>query len=240
MIAITLLRRFFLFLQAAVLECFAFLIVLLTGSINLAKRPSRLGGQPILLVHGYLHNSSAWIYLWKRLERAGLGPIYAINLGSPFHTIEEYAEKVRQHAEQIVKQTGRKDLILIGHSMGGLVSMYYANTLAPRDSVTSVITLGSPLNGTKVSCLGFGPCVKQMEYESEFVKAVGQMQKNSNFIHYMHLGTAQDLIIIPSESAFLHSENSVCEQLEGLGHICLLYSPTVANKIISFLKNHSR
>lgn len=86
-----------------------------------------------------------------------MGPIYTIDLGSPFLSIEEYAEKVKEKAKQIAHETGHTKLALIGHSMGGLVSAYYAIHLAPEGSIRSVITLGSPMQGTKVAFFGVGP-----------------------------------------------------------------------------------
>ncbi len=83
-------------------------------------------GRPILLVHGYLHHAKVWGLQKKWLEALGAGPIYTINLGPPFQSIRTYAEKVSQKAQAIAQETGRNDLILIGHSMGGIISLMVA------------------------------------------------------------------------------------------------------------------
>lgn len=191
---------------------------------------------PILLVHGYLHNSSAWLYLRRRLKTGGLGPIYTIDLGSPFHTIEEYAEKVRLKAEQIAQETGQRELALIGHSMGGLVSAYYATHIASEGSVPSVITIGSPLQGTKIAVLGIGPCAKQMRYGSDFTKELTQNMALVNTL-FFHIGSKTDFVIRPTSSALLQNPNSRCYEFKSKGHIFYLYSNAVADKILEFYQS---
>ena len=75
---------------------------------------------PILLIHGYLNSNLVWLYFGKQLKNRGFGPIYTINLGWPFGSIENYAQKVALKVEKIKEETGKAKVILVGHSMGGL------------------------------------------------------------------------------------------------------------------------
>lgn len=88
------------------------------------------GDQAIVLVHGYHHNSGAWWWFSKELDKAGMGPIYTVNLLPPAASIERLAYQLSQKIEGIKKETGSNKITLIGHSMGGLVSAYYAENLA--------------------------------------------------------------------------------------------------------------
>ena len=91
-----------------------------------------LGGQgagtiPIVILHGLFGSSQNWAGMGRRL--AVDGRVFALDLRnhgdsphSPTHTLEECVEDLRewvarQHAERVR---------LIGHSMGGLVSMGFA------------------------------------------------------------------------------------------------------------------
>ncbi|MBA2727650.1 MAG: hypothetical protein H0U49_05705, partial [Parachlamydiaceae bacterium] len=50
-----------------------------------------------ILVHGFLHNNTAWMYLKHRFEKhPELGTIFTINLGHPFQSIEDYTEKLKE------------------------------------------------------------------------------------------------------------------------------------------------
>lgn len=198
------------------------------------KRGGTLQGRPILLIHGYLHNSSGWIYQRHSLIQARLGPVYSLDLGYPFRSICDFAEKTKQKAEQIERETGRKDLILIGHSMGGLVSAWYATHLAPAGKVTDIIAIGSPFEGTHVARIALGPNGREMECDSEFLKKLREaIQKTP--IRFHHIASQTDQIIVPQTSAFGSHPDRQLFVIEDLGHMGLLFSPRVARKICAWL-----
>src|SRR3990167_5939761 len=115
------------------------------GYFSRTKEPHcKAPGRPILLVHGYLHDRSAWVFLRNELCRKGFGPVYTLNLFHPLRSIRDHAALVAKKAAEIAEQTKRDDLCLIGHSMGGLVSAWYALEIAKQGTVTDVITIGSP------------------------------------------------------------------------------------------------
>ena len=191
-------------------------------------------GRPILLVHGYLNDSSVWVYHKWQLARAGFGPIYTINLGNPFRSIGVYAEKVAKRAERIKEKTGRSDLVLIGHSMGGLVSSWYALQLAPPGTAAQVITVGSPLDGTHVARIGLGSAAREMERDSDFVKKLRREIAKGKEIPFVHMGTRTDELVVPYTSAFVGGHPQFL--LDGVGHISLLFSSRIAKQLIENLK----
>jgi predicted esterase YcpF (UPF0227 family) len=194
-------------------------------------------GRPILLIHGYLHDSSAWTYLKRKLQQAGFGPIYCLNLGYPFRSIRDYGEKVVQKAEHIEKETQRHDLILIGHSMGGLVSSWYATRLAKRGTVTDVITIGSPLAGTHVAKFGLGRDAREMELGSALVRELQEEIRKSDPTRFYHIGTKTDQLVIPNTSAIVEGHPERQFIVEDIGHLTLLFSPRIANTIKTWLQN---
>jgi pimeloyl-ACP methyl ester carboxylesterase len=191
--------------------------------------------RPVLLVHGYLHNGAAWLYHRKALQKAGFRSIYTLNLGSPLHSIEEYSEVVRKKVMQIESETGRSDLILIGHSMGGLVCSYYATQIAAEGTVTHLITLGSPLDGTRTASLGFGECAHQMLYKSPFTERLQGEIINRPQIRWLHVASRADLIIWPQQSAIMYHDNAEVKIHLYLGHNHYLYSTEVSQDILDFL-----
>lgn len=192
-------------------------------------------GRPILLVHGYLHDSSAWTYMKQKLASEGFGPIYTLNLIHPFRSIRSYAQFVAKKAEKIAEATGRKDLILVGHSMGGLVSSWYATKLAPPGTVTDVITLGSPLRGTYVAWIALGPNGSEMRPGSEFIKELQTEIARSQDIRFYHIGTKTDQLVIPSSSAWLGDRKEKHFVVEDMGHVTLLFSKRVSKKTCQWL-----
>ncbi|MBU6446274.1 MAG: alpha/beta fold hydrolase, partial [Verrucomicrobia bacterium] len=191
--------------------------------------------QPILLVHGYLNHGSVWLLFKRHLQRKGLGPIYTINLGHPFRSIRFYAERVKAKAEDIALETGRKDLILIGHSMGGLVSSLYATCLAPPNTVTDVITIGSPLNGTPMARVGIGPNAREMQPSSALVQEVRAKMAQRPDIRFFHLATKSDQLVIPGTSAVIPEHRNFI--FEDLGHASMLYSRRASDQIAEWLQD---
>lgn len=202
-------------------------------------RESLESGRPILLIHGYLHNKSAWVYIRQHLRNEKIGPVFAINLGFPFHDILTYAEKVKKKCEEIEKISGRSDIILIGHSMGGLVASTYA-LKAPEQKKIDIITIGSPLLGTCFGFLSFGPNVWQMRYKGSFVKNLQKDILNQDRIRFFHLASQTDQIVIPQSSAIIEGKNHKNVVFSNLGHISLLFSPKVAKEVSSCLNEWKR
>jgi triacylglycerol lipase len=189
---------------------------------------------PVLLVHGYLHNSSAWIYYRYRLNKARFNNVFTLDLGHPFQSIEDYAEKVKNRISEIQALTGKSTVTLIGHSMGGLVSSFYATELASKQGIciSEVVTLGSPLNGSKFSIIGVGKCTRQMGYESDFTKGLKQKIKASK-IPFIHFGSRTDELVRPTDSAIIKDKEHF--EFREMGHAAYLFSDRVIDRLIARL-----
>ncbi len=187
------------------------------------------GKEPILFIHGYLHNSSGWLAFRKRLKKLGVNhPFYTIDLGSPFQSIEAYGEKVRKKIEEIKRDTGSKSVILIGHSMGGVVSAFVEN-----ESVSHVITLGSPLEGTKLAFIGVGACIKEMKQNHPLIEKLKEKIVQSEG-KYTFFGSSGDFIILPRDSANPFGKGI---KFSSLGHLFLLYSQKVVGEVAKLIKD---
>lgn len=226
-------------IHAMVFEFFGIICMLCLRPIGYVwKLKSNGSGQPILLIHGYIHDSSAWIYLRQQLVRTGFGPIYLMNLRPPFLSINEYVKQVEARARQIADETKRRDLILIGHSMGGIISSLYALHVAEPGTVTDVITIASPLAGTFVARMAIGPDAREMERNSNFLKNLPEEIRKNDRIRFFQIGTKTDELVIPYTSEFVEGSSERRFLVNDIGHASLLYSPRVLQKIISWLDSH--
>lgn len=189
------------------------------------------GSVPILMIHGYNHDSGAWYLHRQALADAGFGPVFVIDLGSASHSIEEYAQRVQIKAHKIAEMTGTKDLILIGFSMGGVVASYYALHLAAKEPIKGVITLGSPLEGTKMALFGRGQCAKQMHYGSEFMRTLKAKILANQTIPFWHIGSWADPAIRPPESAWVEGGRSRQIVIDDMGHLAMLYSNSIYRQL---------
>lgn len=202
------------------------------------KSPAAKGNSnhcPILLVHGYLVSGYVWEVQKKWLEKKYSGRIYVINLGYPFRTIRDYVEQVKKKVAEINVETGRADVILIGHSMGGLIISYYATKMSPPGTVRAVITIGSPLQGTYVAKIGLGHCARDMEIDSEFIKDLNQALLSRSDISFYNIATKTDQLVIPYTSCLPASNPAHQYLLNDIGHASLLFSKRVSHKIYEWL-----
>jgi pimeloyl-ACP methyl ester carboxylesterase len=111
-------------------------------------------GPPVLLIHGYLATRGSLHLLEQHLTQRGyvvmsfrFGPI---NLGD----IRDSAGLVARKVESIIAQTGVTQVDVVGHSMGGLVGLYYVKRLGGRHRVRRMVLLGTPTQGTWSALLG--------------------------------------------------------------------------------------
>jgi len=233
------LRKTVHLVHAIVTETFALLLVgllyPLQGFFQKKITPAASDERPILLIHGYLHNSTAWIYMMDELKKAGFKSVYTISLWHPFRSIPEYAALVQEKAKKIVEETGQKNLIFIGHSMGGLVASEAALTITGEDvNVTDVVTLGSPLKGTPLAKIGLGANARQMQLDSAFSQDLSaRILKNEKNIRFFEAASSLDEIV-PGKYALLGQKGRQL-LLNDLGHIGMLFSPKVAHWIVNSL-----
>ncbi len=205
-------------------------------------RPAPSAKRPILLIHGYLHNSSAWWMHKKILEKEGYGPIYTIDLGSPLKSIEQYSELVQRKLDKIAELHGRKDVTLIAHSMGGVVSSDFATRLTEDGRVKDIITLGTPAQGTYaarvgvVGSFGCSKAAKDMLPNSKFMKRVTPLVENLVKTQIYNMTSGADEIILPNRfAAFKSQPQEKRKHFKDMGHVQYLFSGRVADALLSRL-----
>jgi pimeloyl-ACP methyl ester carboxylesterase len=104
---------------------------------------------PVLLIHGFLGTRGSMYPLERRLIADGIC-VFSFNLGT-FNTrdIRRSAFLIHRKIESILEQIGNVSRIdILGHSMGGLIGLYYVKKLGGADRVRKLILMGTPLGGT--------------------------------------------------------------------------------------------
>ena len=102
---------------------------------------------PIVLVHGVLCNAGVWSPLARFLRERGVGPVYSISYGPPLRSIEIFADQLAGKIADVRAATGADQVVLVTHSMGGLVSRAYLRRHG-GDRVRKLITVGAPNHGS--------------------------------------------------------------------------------------------
>lgn len=116
----------------------------------------KYGKIPILLLHGSGFNQSEWVVGRQFLKKEQYGSVFSLNYdglvsNDPNKGIEDYArDKISAEVKRIKVLTGSDKVILMGHSMGGMIAGYYAEHFAEADEVNieHVISIATPWQGT--------------------------------------------------------------------------------------------
>jgi pimeloyl-ACP methyl ester carboxylesterase len=109
---------------------------------------------PVLLLHGYLGTRGSMYILERRLNDDGIC-VFSFNLGSlNVRDIRTSAFLIHRKIESILAQTPVKKIDIIGHSMGGLIGLYYIKKLGGHEKVRKIIMMGTPIRGTWAALLG--------------------------------------------------------------------------------------
>lgn len=185
----------------------------------------------ILLIHGYCRNQTDWLWMHKQFKKSGCA-VFCVNLSPRFAAIEEISNNsLPQKIAEMKQKVQCKNLILIGHSMGGLVASHYSAYQDHENLVKAVITIASPFYGTKVSIVGKGHNAKQMCPGSKFLEELRAKLQISPHKHYQ-ICSKFDNMIFPWQSALLEETPSSQKHVFPFAsHLSLLHSKAVATQL---------
>jgi triacylglycerol lipase len=108
---------------------------------------------PVLLVHGLADNRSVFTILGRELRRTGFRNVYALN-AHPFPgDARTAAVRLAEEVERICAETGEERVHIVAHSLGGLIARYYVQLLDGDERAATLITIGTPHQGTTLARL---------------------------------------------------------------------------------------
>ncbi len=109
---------------------------------------------PVLLIHGYLGTRGSMFLLERRLNDDGMC-VFSFNLGTlNVRDIRTSAFLIHRKVESILSHTPVRKINIVGHSMGGLIGLYYVKKLGGHERVDKLVMMGTPYRGTWAALLG--------------------------------------------------------------------------------------
>jgi triacylglycerol lipase len=168
----------------------------------------------VLLIHGYLATRGSLHLLERRLSDMGhLVLTYRLGL---VHRgdICESAARIATKVESIAAQTDLHRMDIVGHSMGGLVGLYYVKRMGGRRRVRRLVMLGTPTSGTWSALLGVGL--------SPLGRAGLQLLPDSAFLRALDEGELPegvDIVSVSGERDLLAPPSTT--HLRGVRHVSL-------------------
>lgn len=195
----------------------------------------------IYCVHGTADRSAAFSIIANLIYPYLPEDISAIKLVAFDHRAQgvgtdEFARQLRNK----IQASNDQNVILMGHSRGGLVVAYFKEFLAQNANINvqNAIPICAPFQGSKWAIFfvsWFSESVKQMERESDFLRELNtKMLQSAADKKYFFIGAEYDYIV-PAEL----SCPSECEELLKIvkkhGHLSIMTSIELAEILLNFL-----
>ena len=182
------------------------------------------GRTGVLLVHGFVCNRGLWTPWLRELRAAGV-PFIALNLEPVFGSIDDYPPLIEAAVRELEQATGEKPL-LVGHSMGGLAIRAWMAKHSGDARVRSVITLGSPHQGTWLAKLShFAANARQMRPGGPWLTQLAAAEPVSRRELFLCVWGHGDNIVFPASNALLPGARE--RHVEATAHIDLVHHPAV-------------
>lgn len=209
---------------------------------RIAGRPVDLGSRlPVLLIHGYGCNSGYWWRFSRSLREAAIS-FHAVDLEPVLGSIDGYVPQVDAAIDALRAATGRDRVVIVAHSMGGLVACAWVRRHADKaQRVAALITLGTPHDGTGLAQFGIGENSRQMRRVAGSADTCCSDWLAALQAHGVHRHTAlvsiysqHDNIIAPAESSHVQGAKNIA--LPAVGHVALASDPTVTACLLAEIR----
>ena len=190
-------------------------------------------GLPVLLVHGYVCNRGYWTKLSRQLARAGIVHD-GVDLEPIGADIEEFVPQVELAIAELCARTGSDRVILVAHSMGGLVARAWLRHYGAA-RVARIITIGTPHHGTALANLAAGANARQMSRvdgtPSGWLAQLAASETPETRALITSIYSHHDNIVAPQASAQLPGARNIA--FGGIGHVALASDARVLRQLLA-------
>ncbi|MGK2944955.1 MAG: esterase/lipase family protein [Desulfuromonadales bacterium] len=188
---------------------------------------------PVILLHGLFQNRSCLFWLQYRLRAAGYRQIISINT-PPWRDLETLTERLAKKVDELCINLRVEKVILVGHSMGGMIARNYVQNRGGAAYVSGLITLGAPHHGSKLAPFALSPMGKTLLPGSAFLQQFNSVTWPQQ-TPAVSIYTRYDNMVLPAESGRMDGSRAV--ELDGMGHTALLFHPRSLQAVIGALDN---
>ena len=216
------------------------LMVYLTYPFGFAKRlwkpaPSpSCSRPPVLLVHGLYHNASAWhLYKWW-LRRRGYEKVFAWSYNTVKNDFWQLADQLKGVVREAAGLCGGEPVILVGHSLGGLLTRAAIADPQTAKLVRAAVILGAPNKGSKLSALALGRLGRSLKYGGPLARKLNAMPAPRD-LPKLNVYSPLDNMVLPTSSLEIGQDGWMEEQTAPISHVSMLYHIPTIRMVLDFL-----
>ena len=188
---------------------------------------------PVLLLHGLLDNQAVFTRMRRTLESGGAEHVHALNYNPLTVDVRSAAELLGRHVLHAREVYGGEQVAVVGHSLGGLIARYYVQLLGGDEHVHTVVTLGTPHEGTVTAHL-----LRPLPVAAELTPGSGVIEElrapaphcRTRFLAFRG---DHDVLVLPPGRGELRHPDLWAENIlvTGAGHVTLPVHPAVIARI---------
>jgi pimeloyl-ACP methyl ester carboxylesterase len=191
---------------------------------------------PVLLVHGFVDNCSVFTLMRRGLRRRGFSSVCTWNYSPLLDDVARAAAALGRHVEQVCEATGHDRVNVVGHSLGGLVARYYVQRQGGDARVGTLVTLGTPHNGSLWAHLLPTPLVRQLRPGSPLLRELAEPAPGCR-TRVTAVYSDLDQVVVPTTAGRCdHPDLDVRNVLvHGVGHMSLPIHRGVLDEVATTL-----
>ncbi len=190
---------------------------------------------PVILLHGLFQNRGCLVWLQHRLHTAGYQQTISINT-PPWRDLEALTEELAKKVDEMRIKLKVDKVILVGHSMGGIIARNYVQNRGGAAYVHGMVTLGSPHHGSKLAPFALSSMGKSLLPGSTFLREFNSIAWPQG-TPATSIYTRYDNIVLPTESAKMEGAQLI--ELDGMGHTALLFHPRSLQTVVDTVNSIS-
>src|SRR5215218_7117014 len=194
---------------------------------------------PVLLVHGLVDNRSVFSVMQRNLRRRGFTHVCAWNYSPLLTDIARGAADLGAHIERICHQTGYDRVHVVGHSLGGLIARYHVQRQGGDAHVASLVTIGTPHQGSVLAHVGPTPLIRQLRPGSPVLRELAQPAPGCR-TQVTAIYSDLDQMVLPTSSGRCDHPDLAARNvlLRGIGHMSLPRHRAVVDEVAVALAGH--
>ncbi|NEK58074.1 alpha/beta fold hydrolase [Geodermatophilus sabuli] len=191
---------------------------------------------PVVLVHGLIDNHSIFAVMRRSLRRRGFAHVCSWNYSPLLADVARGAEDLGRHLERICEQTGHDRVHVVGHSLGGLIARYHVQRQGGHRRVESLVTLGTPHQGSVLAHLLPTPLVRQLRPGSAVLRELAEPAPDVR-TPVTAIYSDLDQVVLPTSAGRCDHPDLLARNVlvRGVGHMSLPFHRGVLDEVAASL-----
>jgi hypothetical protein len=191
---------------------------------------------PVLLVHGLVDNRSIFTAMRRGLRRRGFASVCTWNYSPLLGDAARGAADLGREIDRICARTGHDRIHVVGHSLGGLIARYHLQRQDGARRIQSLVTLGTPHQGSVLAHLMPTPLVRQLRPGSPLLRELAEPAPGFD-TPVTAVYSDLDQLVLPTNAARCEHPDIRARNVlvRGVGHMSLPFSRSVVDEVAATL-----